>query len=161
MKSKKTPTNHLHSRVTYLHQAATYLAQPRSLSDSQPNRRSACSEEAAQQSEHQPKPQVKDACSGLSNRLLLHLRGVSRKGQIRLCPGLKHSICKHCGTLLIPGSTMTSYIENRSRDRIKPWADVLVKQCKVCSCTKRFPVGIKRQPKRADRQKKELRQCLR
>lgn len=70
------------------------------------------------------------------------------KSQIRLSQDVKHSICKRCSAILIPGSTSSSKVENLSRGGKKPWADVLVIECNVCSAQKRFPVGAKRQPRK-------------
>ncbi|KAI9768944.1 MAG: hypothetical protein M1840_004540 [Geoglossum simile] len=91
----------------------------------------------------------------LSRRLLSSLRAISRKGQIRLSPSIKRSICKRCETLLIPGSTSTHRVDNPSRGRKKPWADVLVVRCIACGTEKRFPVGAKKQLRRKLRERGE------
>ena len=88
---------------------------------------------------------------GPSRHLVSQLRSVSLKGQIRLSQALKHSICKRCDALLVPGSTSSTRVENKSRGGKKPWADVLVITCHSCSAVKRFPVGAKRQPRRPHR----------
>ena len=73
------------------------------------------------------------------------------KSQIRLSPAIKRSLCKRCDALLVSGSDSTSRLENKSRGGKKPWADVLVVTCNSCGTVKRFPVGAKRQSKRAER----------
>ena len=88
---------------------------------------------------------------GPSCHLISQLRSVSLKGQIRLSQAMKHSICKSCDALLVPGTTSSTRVENKSRGSKKPWADVLVTTCHSCSATKRFPVGAKRQRRRPHR----------
>jgi len=87
----------------------------------------------------------------LSRRYISHLRTVSLKSQIRLASDLKHSICKRCDIPLMPGSTSTSYIENKSRGGQKAWADVQVVICVACGTAKRHPIGAKRQANRGAR----------
>ncbi|KAH0555684.1 hypothetical protein GP486_006371 [Trichoglossum hirsutum] len=89
----------------------------------------------------------------LSRHLLSNLRTVSLKGQIRLLPSIKRSICKRCASLLIPGSSSTFRVENKSRGGKKPWADVLVVRCNACGTEKRFPVGAGRNPKSKQRER--------
>ncbi len=171
---------HIHSRISYLFQAATYLAETGSkaqkcrsnheVDDRTANKHSedsAMSEATSRQSPHvappsQDKqedgpttaeagsaPRIQDI--GLSRQLFAHLRAVSLKSQIRISPKIKHSICKRCDQLLVPGSSVTTYVENKSRNGKKPWADVLVMTCMACKTSKRFPVGAKRQFRRGER----------
>lgn len=170
---------HLYSRISYLYQAATYLAENaskrrndhanlqggmRRKSEKVGSPSSVATSES--HSEEAPRIQVaagdgqaagtRDATSRSylavsSPQLLAHLRAVSRKSQIRLAPDLKRSICKRCDALLVPGSTSTNHLENKSRNGSKPWADVLVVTCIACQAAKRYPVGAKRQPKRQKR----------
>lgn len=87
-----------------------------------------------------------------STRVMLsHIRGIAKKGQIKVSPSIKHSICKRCHLLLIDGRNSTRRVENQSREGKKPWADVLVITCGCCGALKRFPVGAKRQPRRKER----------
>ena len=171
---------HIHSRISYLFQAATYLAETGSkVQRYGPNREadnqtlnmhcegSVMSEAPSRQSpnlvslsqddrevgtttaEADSAPQFQG--TGLSRQLFAHLRAVSLKSQIRLSPNIKHSICKRCDQLLVPGSSATTYMENKSRNGKKPWADVLVITCIACKTSKRFPVGAKRQLRRGER----------
>lgn len=169
---------HLHSRISYLYQAATYLVkvadQSRAkipcvkeevIKQSEPSRELQCAVAALEAvsdkaypispTEHghrtpkvDPDNERVSIDSALPRQLINHLRAVSLKSQIRLSPVMKHTICKHCDILLVPGSTSTSYMENNSRGGRKPWADVLVTTCTVCGTAKRFPVGAKRQLRR-------------
>ena len=91
----------------------------------------------------------------LSRLFINHLKAVSLKGQVRLSSKMKHSICRRCDILLVPGFTSTSNLENKSRKGKKPWADVLVVTCTSCGAVKRFPVGAKRQFGRPDRARQE------
>ncbi len=172
---------HLHSRISYLYQAATYIAkvanQPQAnitcVSDgvtkqSEPGGELQCAVahpetvsdqglpiSPTKQENRTPKVDPEDdrvsQDSVLSRQLITHLRAVSLKSQIRLSPAIKHTICKRCDVLLVPGSTSTSHIENNSRGGKKPWADVLVTTCTACGTAKRFPVGAKRQLRRDSR----------
>ena len=172
---------HIYSRISYLFQAASYLAETGSKAQkcgssheadyqtaNQHGEDSAMSEEApSRQSPHVVPPSQDDQEAGtttaeagsapriqdigLSRQLFAHLRAVSRKSQIRISPKIKHSICKGCNQLLVPGSSATMYVENKSRNGKKPWADVLVITCIACGTSKRFPVGAKRQLRRGKR----------
>ena len=171
---------HIHSRISYLFQAATYLAETGSkLQRCGPNHEADdqtlnmhCEDSVTSEAPSRQIPHVlflsqvdreagtisADAHSaprfqgpGLSRQLFAHLRAVSLKSQIRISPNMKHSICKRCDQLLVPGSSATTYIENKSRNGKKPWADVLVITCMACKTPKRFPVGAKRQPRRGER----------
>lgn len=171
---------HLHSRISYLYQAATYLAkdtdQPQVRSNcvnneakkqNKPGEELQCAVAASQAvseslpiSPTEPKIWMRKISpdddsvseeSALSRQLVVHLRAISLKSQIRLSPAMKHTICKRCDILLMPGSTSTSYMENNSRGARKAWADVLVTTCAGCGTAKRFPVGAKRQLRRESR----------
>ena len=181
-KTHKGPAQkHLHSRISYLYQAATHLARS---ADQLQVRTDGVNIEAKEQSKpdeelqcavtsHKavsvlglPKPptelvnRIRKICThddrnigklSHSRQLVVHLRAISLKSQIRLSPAMKHTICKRCDALLIPGSTSTSYMENNSRGGRKPWADVLVTTCAGCGTAKRFPMGAKRQLRREPR----------
>ena len=88
---------------------------------------------------------------GPSRLYISQMRGVSLKSQHRLPPTIKRSFCKRCDTLLEPGLTCTEEIQNESRERKKPWADVLVIRCTACGAEKRFPQMQKRSKKLAAR----------
>ena len=172
---------HLHSRISYLYQAATYLAKA---ADQSRARTSCISDETKnfydrggesqcavvapegvcgeslpispiKHENRLPKTSPEDdrvsKDFALSRQLLVHLQAVSLRSQIRLTPAVKHTICKRCCMLLVPGSTSTTYMENKSSGIRKPWADVLVTTCTVCGTSKRFPVGAKRQARRGSR----------
>jgi len=146
-KSKSTkaggtvPHKHLHSRISYLHQAATYLTTNGTIkhdtdSTLSPLENSTKDKRAADGPQDFPKLQA--------SRLLEQLRGVSLKSQIRLTSKLKHTICRRCNALLIPGLSSTESVSNKSKSEKKPWADVLEIKCKACGTVKRFPVGSRR-----------------
>ena len=52
----------------------------------------------------------------------------------------KRTLCKKCNTMLIPGLTMSMYIENLSKQKSQH-NDVFVNKCLNCGKCKRFPVG--------------------
>lgn len=87
--------------------------------------------------------------SGLPLQLNAHLRAVAQKAQIRLSQEMKHSICKVCSSPLIVGETCIRSTENMSKGGRKPWADVLILKCRACGACKRFPVGAKKQKRKA------------
>lgn len=165
---------HIYSRISYLYQAATYLmnarvgGEPSKIIDGLQTEHSISKdhqelkdEEAedidGKEQESAPAPLHTSDASGLKDRvgpscyLTSHLRSVSLKGQIRLSPAMKHSICKRCDAILIPGSTSSIRVENKSRGGKKAWADVLIVTCCLCNAVKRFPVGAKRQCRRPQR----------
>ena len=140
-KSKGIPSKHLHARTAFLYQAATYLTLQTS-----PNDTFQASEDLAQTHSYRSVH-----CSPIPLQLGSDLQQVSRKAQLRLSVDVKRTICKRCNTILIHGRTATQAIENASKGGKKPWADVLVLECKVCGGKKRFPVGIDRQAKKGAR----------
>lgn len=132
------PQKHLHSRLSYLHQAANFLATTeRHVASGSAHSIGHSSvkivDGARESNEH-----------GLeSTRLLSQLRGVSRKTQIRLTPKVKHTICKRCDSLLIPGKSSHAEVVNLSKGGDKPWADVFEIRCHRCGTVKRFPMEPK------------------
>ena len=169
---------HLYSRASYLYQAATYLAIARNGPFREQNKTSSQdsssmnlrTELPMSQNDSQQALAQGDGNDGvnsrkttepnaskfpsLSRRMIEHLRHVSLKAQIRLSPAIKHSICKRCNHLLVPGSS-TTYIENRSKGGRKRHADVLVVTCNACGTEKRFPTGLQRQSRKTERNPKE------
>ncbi|KAH7052373.1 RNAse P Rpr2/Rpp21/SNM1 subunit domain-containing protein [Macrophomina phaseolina] len=146
-KPKTVPNKHLHARISYLYQAANYLAN-QSAQDAQQTGPGAMNIDNT-------KAGVNAFPPGLPFYYASHLQSVSMKSQIRLSQNIKHSICKRCNAILIPGSTSSNKIENLSRGGKKPWADVLIIECNVCKAQKRFPVGAKRQPRKSERARVE------
>jgi ribonuclease P protein subunit RPR2 len=132
---KSVPNRHMHARIAYLHQAATQLA----LQQSPITTESSSSTKAALQ--QHGLPILRAAQLGL----------VSQKAQIRLSHDMKRSICKVCCTPLLPDTTSETRIENQSKAEKKPCADVLIIRCRNCRTEKRFPIGAKRQRKKAER----------
>ena len=132
------PQKHLHSRISYLHQAAAYLASVEGTS------KSLISAEGAPRPVHN-NSLVKSTSSAYnqSRNLLTQLRAVSLKSQIRLTPELKQSFCRCCDSLLVAGKTSDMTITNSSRHGNKPWADILLVKCGFCGAVRRFPIGQK------------------
>lgn len=142
-KPKGVPNKHLHARTTFLYQAATYLTLQTN-AESRPHLKPRTQTGQSEDSQiERPSP--------LALQLGSDLQQVSRKGQLRLSTDLKRSMCKSCNAILVPGRTATQLVENQSKDGKKPWADVLVLECKLCGGKKRFPVGAKKQLKRSKR----------
>lgn len=126
----------LYSRVSYLYQAAAFLA----------------SQERTDSTSTISSPDKPSGTSlSSSRRLLSDLQAVSLKGQIRLSPTMKRSICKRCDTLLLDESTCSTEVENKSKGGKKHWADMLVRTCKNCNLQQRTPVGAERQKRRPHR----------
>ena len=161
----------LHSRISYLYQAATYLSNVQAASSAltlapgDPSEPRTNSNRQTTESPHtlEQCPKGNGASKRtklnhlpLSRLLLSQLRDVSLKGQVRLSPDVKQSICRRCYTLLIPGQSSTVTIENLSRNGRKPWADMLLITCNGCRAEKRFPVGLNRQPSRANRKSRRF-----
>jgi ribonuclease P protein subunit RPR2 len=142
----------LHSRLSFLYQAAAYLAtrEPQCQHGKSAKQRG-IRQDVATMSQTPSKDNIRLPTQALSRRCISDLRAVSLKTQIRLSPSMKHSICKRCDIMLIDGSTCVSEIENKSKGGRKPWADVLVRRCKSCGYERRFPCGAKRQARRPHR----------
>jgi ribonuclease P protein subunit RPR2 len=142
-KSKKAGNGphqkHLRSRIAYLAQAARHLA----TATPSPPKYSAQGDLEAKAGTSQGSVKSSQTAYTHSRHLLSHLRTVSQKAQIRLSPDLKHSFCRRCDSLLIGGVTSDETIANASRNKRKPWADVLVRTCQTCGATTRFPLGKK------------------
>lgn len=132
---KGLPNRHLHARATFLYQAATYLTlHGNQVDDARKDRLAPNGGGAA-----------------LAMRLGSHLKAVSTKAQIRLSADIKRTVCKSCSAVLVPGRTATHTVENASKERKKPWADVLAVACHHCGTTKRFPTGARRQRRKGQR----------
>lgn len=164
-KPKAVPNKHLHSRTSYLYQAANYLASRRATasiqSSSQQNPKagvevSSGNNITGQKDIYSSKENRRLGESGLPNHLISHMLGVSRKAQIHLSPEIKHTVCKRCNGVLVTGSTSSARVENLSRNSKKSWADVLVVKCLSCEADKRFPIGAQRQKKKADRTRMDV-----
>ena len=171
--AKGPPHKHLHSRISFLHQAARYLSGvtqdhiPGQQDVALPNHCHMPNEYAAKStaspcSSDEPRcakqadvahnnPVMPGGTSGLARLYTTQLRSISRKSTIRLTPEMKHSLCKRCHTSLEPGATCTTFLQNKSRYGRKPWADLLILECKGCGTVKRFPVGGTRQQRRRQR----------
>lgn len=136
-KEKKTkgsvPNKNVHLRLSFLHQAASYLANDATKdSESRDNKEGSTGSRSAAHS----LPRAVQ-----TRHLLTHMKGVSRKSVIRLHKDVKRTVCKGCDQLLNERSS-SRMIENGSKDSEKPWADVLVVKCEDCGTAKRFPCAI-------------------
>ncbi|EFE41758.1 hypothetical protein TRV_03503 [Trichophyton verrucosum HKI 0517] len=155
---------HLHARVAYLCKAADYLQSATSPKPSKDGNKSQVNYDTISISEQEISkgtlnPGVsreKNPFSYISRQYGNQLRAVSQKSQIRLNRETKRSICKRCDSLLRPGVTCSDTIENKSRGMKKPWADTRVITCGFCGTQKRFPQGVQKSVKLADRPKSRL-----
>jgi ribonuclease P protein subunit RPR2 len=142
------PNKALHSRVSYLYQAAAYLATQQQHSTTIPTTEPQGAQPIAKTENI---PRGNSDLDSASRRLISDLRAVSHKIQMRISPAMKHSVCKNCDSMLIDGSTCTNEVENKSKGGKKLWADVLVRKCNTCGFEKRFPIGAERQKRRPQR----------
>lgn len=179
---KGVPNKHLHARIAYLHKVASYLsvqslsspeetsqqATSKSTDTSTSNNTgertkldppgTLATDATTSLANNKPSPGHPSTAtfnpppSGLPLQLTAHLRSVAQKGQIRLSRDLKHSFCKICSSPLIEGQTCVRSTENLSRKGRKPWAEEVVVTCCACGAFKRFPVGAKRQKRKALRE---------
>ncbi|KAI0883757.1 Rpr2-domain-containing protein [Annulohypoxylon maeteangense] len=144
------PNRPTYSRISYLYQAAAYLASHAETKGPEPEGTERDGATLEKQVSHAHAQRNKHS---LSRRLITDLRSTSLKSQIRLSPSMKHTICKFCDSLLIEGETSNTIVENKSKGCKKPWADVLVVKCHTCGGVKRFPVQAPRQKRRPIREK--------
>lgn len=168
---KGVPNKHLHARVSFLHQAATYLnIQTRPTSDGQataelrrrdelpgiyrigsnrqPGTEAKQANEASSGCENSVSTFTIPTTGGLPSHLTSQLRQVARKSQLRLHSSIKRNTCNVCSAVLTEGLTCKKYIENLSRGGNKPHADILVVECASCGSKKRFPAGANRQQRK-------------
>ncbi|KAI1140857.1 Rpr2-domain-containing protein [Hypoxylon sp. FL0543] len=153
------PNRPVYSRISYLYQAAAYLASQPELKESAIVTHAPEGAGQGASKECEQTTCTHHSKHALSRRLITDLRSSSLKSQIRLSPTMKHTICKFCDSLLIDGETSSSIVENKSKGGKKPWADVLVVTCHACGGVKRFPVQAPRQMRRLIREK-ELKEKL-
>ncbi|RVD89674.1 uncharacterized protein DFL_000671 [Arthrobotrys flagrans] len=104
---------------------------------------------------HQASSILPPSSIGLSRYYTSHLLSVSKKSVQRLSPAVKHTICKRCSSILLPGITSTTRVENKSRGGRKRWADVVVVTCGFCGGTKRFPTVNKEEMKEKKTKEKD------
>lgn len=145
------PQRHLHARISYLHQAATYLATTQ-------GEKNIPGSSAEVEGARPLKFKLRRPQSNQTKHLLSQLQGVSKKSQIRLARNLKHSLCKRCDALLISGVTSSEQVTNSSIDERKPWADVFEIGCRTCGTVKRFPIGQKLSKAKANTDREGLAQ---
>ncbi|OLN96370.1 Ribonuclease P protein subunit rpr2 [Colletotrichum chlorophyti] len=151
-KSESLPNRHLYTRVSYLHQAASYLATVQTPSAASASNSSSWSRNDA----YSVAGEERSTSEKVARRMVADIRAVSLKAQIRPSPSLKQMMCKYCDTLLVEGKTCSTTVENASKGGKKPWADVMVTKCKTCSKAKRFPVSAPRQKRRPFREQKPV-----
>lgn len=135
--------SHIRARLAYLHNAAIYL-------QNQPSKPAQGKTQANPENNNNNNSDATNqanirAC--LPRHYINQMRVIAQKTQQRLSQETKRGFCKRCDLLLIPGVTCTEEVENESKDRKKPWADVLVVRCKACETVKRFPQNQKRSAK--------------
>ena len=133
---------HLHARISFLQQAATYLLNN---DESRAGLRTGLDPKLEGNALHGLSEEDGSPWNSVAQReacvLTTQVRAVSHKSQIHLSSDVKRTLCKRCNMLLKPGDTSTSVIENASRNRSKPWANTLVIGCHFCGTRKRFPIG--------------------
>lgn len=142
----KLPNKQAHSRVSYLYQAANYLATV-SQQAREPKKGDQDAEEHGRLGEIVEDTQPTRGLN-LPSYYASHLAAISRRSNLKVSSSIKRTICKSCKTLLVPGHSCSILMENLSKNGKKPWADVLVTTCKICGFKKRMPVGQTRVAKR-------------
>lgn len=151
-KAPGVPNRPIYSRISFLYQAATYLATTDAQNQTHADQEIPSTEEqvAVDVDMNRADDNTSDGiCTqNLSRRLLSQLRATTLKSQIRISPSIKRTICKYCDTLLVEGRTCSSLVENKSKGGKKPWADTLVVKCHTCGREKRFPVSAPKQKRR-------------
>lgn len=176
-KEGKNSKSHLKARMGFLEKAANYLqaataatipAEVAERDDQKVSDKEMTSEirsESTSDNIHSEKD-INESAAGIQNRktskksltnlsrvYISHMRGVSLKTLTRLPIPVKRSFCKRCESPLSSGLTCSREMQNASRGRKKPWADVLVVHCLVCGTEKRFPEQARRGKKLVERQR--------
>lgn len=152
----KVPNRQAHSRISFLYQAANYMANlPRKTADLPlENQRQIHSNNVlppqGQASVKSPEEQAEGNSTdtkatlrqyAISMYFASHISTIGQKSQAKVSKDIKRTMCKGCAVPLLPGKTSTTRVENKSRGGKKPWADVLVVRCKLCGMEKRYPIG--------------------
>ncbi|CAI5755824.1 unnamed protein product [Candida verbasci] len=78
----------------------------------------------------------------LSRGLNRNLKLISKRTTLKIHSNVKRTICKNCHSLLIPGISVSNYIENKSKSKAQH-NDILVRTCLNCKAIKRFPTKIR------------------
>ena len=145
--------SHLRARMSFLYNAAVLL-------QSAASEKAAATKAASSPAPHAYAPQSTTSTrvnlpgvSHISRQYAAQLRAVSHKSQLRLSRCDKRSLCKRCQTLLVPGTSCSEEIENKSRGGKKSWADVRIVRCWTCGTAKRFPQSRERSMKLVERKK--------
>ncbi|KAL2876150.1 hypothetical protein SGCOL_008692 [Colletotrichum sp. CLE4] len=153
-KSESLPNRHAYTRVSYLHQAASYLATVQvQIPDADADADSSQPHKDAHQLAARLQ-KLRSTNEKVARRFVSDIRAVSLKAQIRPSPSVKQMMCKFCDSLLIEGKSCATTVENLSKGGKKPWADVMVTKCRTCGNVKRFPVSAPRQKRRPFREPK-------
>lgn len=142
--------SHIRARMTYLHKAAIYLQSHPKAETNTATQNTANKTLDDNQSESKARSSLQ---ATIPRQYITQMRSIAQKTQQRLSQETKRGFCKRCDLLLIPGETCTEEIQNESKGRRKPWADVLLVCCKACETVKRFPQNQKRSAKLAVRRK--------
>jgi ribonuclease P protein subunit RPR2 len=166
--AKDKKGKYLHSRIAYLQRAAQYFATQQqdfsgrvvaSQKENENVPEAAASNRRLYDSTNEQSSREKTlpldlahgSAGGMAHYFNNHVTQVARKSQIRLQHDTKHTICKRCTNHLVEGQTCTKALVNPSKGRQKPHADVLIVECGYCAAQRRFPIGTKRQKKKAIR----------
>lgn len=157
-KKVKVANRQAYARISYLYQASHYLsslarpeASPRRHEDLKNTTNNSCISSTAESAQDQNFSQTQ-RLTGLANSYASQISSISRKSSVKVSRDAKRSMCKSCKSLLRPGASSQSWIENKSKEKKKPWADVLVTKCLSCGFEKRYPIGAKRQLRKEERQ---------
>lgn len=145
--------SHIRARMAYLHKAAVYLhsrQKPEKSTTTQSTDINDDNDVEKDKELQKPRPKIQAI---MSRQYITQMRSIAQKTQQRLSQETKRGFCKRCDLLLVSGETCTEEIQNESKGRRKPWADVLVVRCKACETVKRFPQNRKRSAKLAVRKK--------
>ena len=170
----KVANRHTYARISYLYQASNYLS---SVSGSGTGEFAPQTliEHASSLVRSKPDPLVKTAtvddaagdmklpetmspnanqphCQNLAAYLASHIRTIGLKSKTKVSREVKRTICKRCSSVLIPGKTSKVRMQNLSKKSKKPWADMLIVQCNLCTMEKRYPIGMERHAKQAKRE---------
>ncbi|TNY20672.1 RNAse P Rpr2/Rpp21/SNM1 subunit domain-containing protein [Rhodotorula diobovata] len=75
-----------------------------------------------------------DPLKPLARHLAREMTEVAKKATVRMDPGVKRTVCKGCGTVLVPGVSASVRIKPSG-----PHAHLIVHRCLSCHAERRFP----------------------
>ncbi|KAF9050259.1 RNAse P Rpr2/Rpp21/SNM1 subunit domain-containing protein [Panaeolus papilionaceus] len=144
------PNRDVVQRLNFLYQASVYLQSLPQTSDEHSVRGRSADDMVVEEKEPVIKDQKRRKCqrkttSDLARTYIQTMKVVGQKATIKLDPSIKRSICSHCDTALIVGSSANLRVKKSSAHR-----HLLVYTCLHCDSRKTIPAPPLPAPSQGD-----------